>query len=414
MRILYRLLIFFTKGITLVLALVNPKLKKFVTGRDHLWLNLENFFPQTAPVVWFHCASLGEFEQGRPVIEAFRKQFPAHKILLTFFSTSGYEVRKNYDGADFVSYIPWDTPAACARFLDLIKPSAAFLVKYEFWPNLLFALAARNIPVVSISGIFRPGQHFFSWYGGFFRQALRTVDYFFVQNEESKKLLNQIGIDKVAISGDTRFDRVQAIVQLKDELELAKRFKGDDKVMVIGSCWPDDMDVLAPFIHEQKNRLKFIVAPHELSEDGLEELEKQISGPHVRYSRANSVNEIERYQVLIIDNIGLLARLYRYGEFAFVGGAFGDGLHNILEAAGYGIPVFFGNRNYDKFQEAHDLINRGGAFAVADYAELKMRYQTVSKPENYVLACEVCRSYVEQNQGATEKIMAYCRNLLTT
>lgn len=365
-------------------------------------------------MVWFHCASLGEFEQGRPVIEAFRKQFPAHKILLTFFSPSGYEVRKNYDGADFVSYIPWDAPAACARFLDLIKPSAAFLVKYEFWPNLLFALAARNIPVVSISGIFRPSQHFFSWYGGFFRQALRTVDYFFVQNEESKKLLNQIGIHRVVISGDTRFDRVQAIVQLKDELELAKRFKGDDKVMVIGSCWPDDMDVLAPFIHEQKNRLKFIVAPHELSEDGLEKLEKQISGPQVRYSRANSVNEIERYQVLIIDNIGLLARLYRYGEFAFVGGAFGDGLHNILEAAGYGIPVFFGNRNYDKFQEAHDLINRGGAFAVADYTELKMRYQTVSEPENYMLACEVCRSYVEQNQGATEKIMAYCRNLLTT
>ncbi len=413
-KYLYTGLVYGFRLISHVAAIFNPKMRQAVAGRRNLSGYLAKHFPSPEPVVWFHCASLGEFEQGRPVIEALKKEFPTHKILLTFFSPSGYEVRKNYESADFVSYIPWDTPAACQQFVARVRPTAAIFVKYEFWPNLLLTLADQKVPVISISAIFRPGQHFFQWYGGFFRKTLQTVQHFFVQNEQSRQLLLGLGISPITVSGDTRFDRVQAVVQTAGEIEIARKFKGSDKVMVIGSCWPDDLEVLTPFIHEQKGRLKFIIAPHELSEAGLQKIEKEIAGRPIRYSRVSAGIDLENYQVLIIDNVGMLARLYRYGEFAFVGGAFGDGLHNILEAACYGIPIFFGNRNYDKFQEAHDLINRGGAFAVGSYPELKMQYEAVSEPENYLLACEVCRSYVEQNLGATEKIMAYCRKLLST
>ena len=345
-------------------------------------------------------------------MEAFRKQHPSHKILLTFFSPSGYEVRKNYAGADYVFYLPWDTTHNAKRFVEITKPELVIFVKYEFWYFYSAELKRKSIPLISASCIFRPEQSFFKGYGSFFRSILKNFDHFFVQTSQSIELLKQIGINNSSLVGDTRFDRVHDITTNAVDIELAQQFKGDDKVFVVGSLWPEDLDVLAPFINENKKLLKFIIAPHEISEKFLSEIEVSISVKSIRYSKAGQ--HLNSYDVLIIDNVGMLSSLYRYGEFAYVGGAFGKGLHNILEAACYGVPIFFGNKNYQKFQEAHELIMRGGAFSVADYSELKTTYEMmISRPENFLLACEVTKSYVNENLGATEKIIKYCNNLLS-
>lgn len=391
-------------------GLFHGKTRAFVRGRKGLIPLIEK---STAGLkskcVWVHCASLGEFEQGRPVIEALKKEFPAHPVVVTFFSSSGYEIRKNYAGADYIFYLPWDTAGNATRFVDAINPALAIFVKYEFWYHYTAVLSQRNIPLVSVSSIFRRNQIFFKPRGSFFRSLLSRFSYFFVQNHESVKLLHSIGITSCSVAGDTRFDRVHSIVTNAEEIPVAAQFKANEKVMVVGSCWPEDLEVLLPLINE--HRLKFILAPHEISEAFLGEIEKSIHVKSIRYSTALHQNP-EPFSVLIIDNIGMLSRLYRYGEFAFIGGAFGKGLHNILEAACYGIPVLFGNKRYEKFQEAVDLINQGGAFAVADYADLKNKYEILNIPETFLLACDVTRQYVENNLGATEKIMQYCRKLL--
>jgi 3-deoxy-D-manno-octulosonic-acid transferase len=362
-------------------------------------------------VVWVHCASLGEFEQGRPVIEALKREFPRYKILLTFFSPSGYEVRKNYAQADYVFYLPLDTPGNAKRWVETVRPRLAIFVKYEFWLNYSRELKRKNLPLISVSTIFRPSQVFFQSYGKTFRGILKNFNYFFVQTHESANLLKSIGINNYLLAGDTRFDRVYQITQSPEEIPVAKRFKGIEKVMVAGSCWPEDIDVLAPFINEKQ--LKFIVAPHEIGGDFITSIQKVMEVKSILYSQATEIQNLDDYQVLIIDNVGMLSRLYRYGEFAYVGGAFGKGLHNILEAACYGIPIFFGNKNYQKFNEANDLIMRGGAFEINDFSELKEKYEMVNMPETFLLACEVTRSYVEENLGATEKIISYCRKLLS-
>jgi 3-deoxy-D-manno-octulosonic-acid transferase len=318
-------------------------------------------------------------------------------------------VRKNYQGADHVSYLPFDTPRNASRFVKIVNPALAIFVKYEFWYHYSRQLKKQNIPTISISSIFRPSQMFFSSLGSFYSRILQNFSHFFVQNSESVKLLNEIGINQVTIAGDTRFDRVYQIVSKAEEIPIAKKFKAEQKVVVVGSCWAEDLEVLLPFINE--NRVKFIIAPHEVSEQNVVNIEKALQVKSVRYSRA-SEEDLDEYSVLIIDNIGLLARLYRYGEFAYIGGAFGKGLHNILEAACYGVPIFFGNKNYDKFQEAVDLINRGGAFEIRDYPDLKAKYEMLNIPTSFLLACEVTRQYVEENLGATSKIMDYCRPLL--
>ena len=362
-----------------------------------------------SPVVWIHCASLGEFEQARPLIEILKKEYNGLKILLTFFSPSGYEVRKKYDKADMVAYLPWDTPSNAATFVSISKPSMAIFVKYEYWYHYTNVLKEKGIPIVSISSIFREGQLFFKPYGGFYRAILKNFSHFFVQNDVSLRLLHSIGIQQCSVAGDTRFDRVHEIAQRGEELPIAHKFKSGQNTFVVGSCWPEDFAVLEPFINQ--DTIKFIIAPHEISEDFIQGLEKSLRVKSIRYSQAHNSN-LEDCQVLIIDNIGMLSRLYRYGEFAFVGGAFGKGLHNILEAACYGVPIFFGNKNYEKFQEAVDLINRGGAFEVKDYTDFKSKYEMLNTPENFLLACEVTKSYVVENLGATEKIMRYCRTLL--
>ncbi|HYG20510.1 MAG TPA: glycosyltransferase N-terminal domain-containing protein [Ohtaekwangia sp.] len=394
-----------------VAALFHPKSRAFVTGRKNLLSQIaSDFQSNTAQVVWVHCASLGEFEQGRPVMEAIKNEFPAIKILLTFFSPSGYEVRKQYATADYVYYLPWDTPANARKFVTLTRPLLAIFVKYEFWYHYSTELRKRNATVLSISTIFRKTQLFFQPYGGFYRRILHNFSHFFLQNDESVALLRRIGIRNATRSGDTRFDRVYQIVKHQQDIAVAERFKHGQKLFVVGSCWPEDLEVLIPFINEDK--MKFIIAPHEISESFLVELERVLQVKSVRYSNA-STTDLEACQVLIIDNIGLLSRLYRYGEFAYIGGAFGKGLHNILEAACYGVPIFFGNRNFGKFREAVDLINRGGAFDVADYPDFKAKYEMVNTPESFLLACEVTRQYVEENLGATEKILTFCRPLLT-
>ena len=282
-----------------------------------------------------------------------------------------------------------------------MRPALAIFVKYEFWFHYAQVLNKERVPILSISSIFRKHQLFFKPYGGFYRRILRNFSHFLVQNRESLQLLQSIGIQQCTIAGDTRFDRVYEIVRKGETRPIAERFKGDQKVFVIGSCWPEDLEVLAPFINQSD--IKFIIAPHEISDHFIEQIEKDVVVNSIRFSNAEDAN-LGDFRLLIIDNMGMLSRLYRYGEFAFIGGAFGKGLHNILEAACYGIPVFFGNKRYEKFQEAKDLINRGGAFEVEGYADLKAKYERLSGPEQYQLACTVTRTYVQENLGPPTRL----------
>jgi 3-deoxy-D-manno-octulosonic-acid transferase len=410
MTYVYNFLIFIFGILIKGAGIFQPKAKAFLQGRKAILKNITaTLAGNQAPVMWLHCASLGEFEQGRPIIEAFKSEFPSIKIFLTFFSPSGFEIRKNFPQVDYVFYLPLDTAKNAKRFVKTVKPVLAIFVKYEFWHHYMDQLRANNIPAISISSKFRKDQLFFRSYGKFYSNILRNFSYFFVQNAESVKLLSEIGIKNVTQAGDTRFDRVHRIVANNQPIPIVEKFKNKQKVFVVGSCWNEDLDVLIPFINER--RLKFIVAPHEVSESNLSLLEKTLQVKSIRFSLANE-KLVEDCDVLIIDNVGMLSKLYRYGEFAYVGGAFGKGLHNILEAACYGVPIFFGNKNYEKFQESVDLINRGGAFAIQDYPDLKAKYEMLNIPESFLLACEVTRQYVDENLGASEKIMQYCRKLL--
>ena len=409
--ILYNLSIHLISGLARIAALFSNKSKKFVEGRIGLFEELqENFKGLEDPLIWIHCASLGEFEQARPIIERFGKDFPLHKILLTFFSPSGYEVRKYYPGADFVFYLPWDTQANAKKFVAITRPALAIFVKYEFWPNFFNILHQEKILILSVSAIFRKGQIYFKTHCHFLKSVLEKVNHFFVQNQSSIDLLHSIDIKNVTLAGDTRFDRVDKLISEKQEVAIAKQFKNNENVFVIGSCWPEDLDLLAPFINDQVGKLKFIIAPHEIESSFIRKIEKDLQAQTVRYSVGEHLEESD---VLIIDNVGMLSKLYQYGEYAYIGGAFGKGLHNILEAACNGIPIFFGNKNYKKFQEANDLIMRGGAFDVGDYATLNTKFQSFTqRPESYLLACDVTMAYVKENLGATEKIISHCHTLL--
>lgn len=344
-------------------------------------------------------------------MEALKAWKPELKILLTFFSPSGYEVRKNYDHADFVFYLPWDTKKNARWFAETVRPSIAIFVKYEFWYHYANTFRENGIPMISISAIFRSDQIFFRTYGAFFRHILNDFHYFFVQNRESIYLLHSIGITSVELSGDTRFDRVNEIARQTEKNPRVLEFKGVKKLMVIGSAWPADIDILIPFIHENLDQLQFIIAPHEIHESFLKDIERRISSKVQRYSNTGVPDTAA--SVLIIDNVGLLSQLYRYGDVAYVGGAFGKGLHNILEAACYGIPIFFGNKAYNKYQEAVDLMAQGGAFSVQNFNDLDEKYKgLMNDPALYQRACFVTRQYIQDNLGATAKISEYCKKLL--
>lgn len=410
MRLLYDGLILFLRLAVRVGAMFKPKLNAFVKGRSQVFQDLEAAIRgKPGRYIWVHCASLGEFEQGRPVMEELKRSLPGYRLVLTFFSPSGYEVRKNFDGADVVSYLPWDTEANARRWQRIVNPSLAIFVKYEYWHHYIAALKQAGTPLISISAIFRQKQIYFRWYGGFYRRILRNVTHFFAQNEESMELLRRIGVLQVSLGGDTRFDRVLQIASQAREISLAATFGSGPTVLVAGSVWPDDFDALVPVINE--GQMKFIIAPHEISDRFLTAMESALRVSHIRYSKATT-SDVAQYDVLFIDNVGMLSSLYRYGRFAFVGGGFREGLHNILEAACYGIPVCFGNRAYRVYQEANDLIEMNAAFAIGNATELKMVITALEQPDSYTQASRSAREYVALRAGATEKIIGYCKALL--
>ncbi|AWV97924.1 3-deoxy-D-manno-octulosonic acid transferase [Arcticibacterium luteifluviistationis] len=395
---------FFNLGLK-VASLFSSKAKLRANGQNN-WKGFVSERDLSKPLAWFHCASLGEFEQGRPVIEAYKKRNPDHQILLTFFSPSGYEVRKNYGEADIICYLPLDLKSNVNQFLEVFKPEIAFFVKYEFWRNFIAGLKERQVPVVSFSTIFRASQMYFKSFGGFARKPLLQIDKFFVQNQESADLLKKIGQNNVEVAGDTRFDRVADTLKTIREIEVAKVFKNNKKTLVGGSVWPEDMEVLIPFINKSKD-LKFILAPHEIKDKQMTEWESQMKSKLVvRFSKADKLSDLANYDVLIIDNVGMLSSLYQYGEFAFIGGGFATGLHNILEAATFGMPIFFGDKSFKKFQEATDLMKEKGAFCVTGFDDFSKTMETLlSDSAKYAETKNITSQYVKNHTGATDVIL---------
>ncbi|PKP20165.1 MAG: 3-deoxy-D-manno-octulosonic acid transferase [Bacteroidetes bacterium HGW-Bacteroidetes-21] len=376
MRLVYFLSILFYTWIIRAVSPFNHKAKLWITGRKDWRNKLKNQIKPGEKWIWFHCASLGEFEQGRPVVEKIKERNPGLKILLTFFSPSGYEVRKNYTGADYVCYLPEDFPANASFFVKTVKPEMVFFVKYEFWYFFISALHKSRIPVYLISAIFRPDQIFFRWYGAWYHKILRKYTRIFVQDEASENLLKQSGVTNVIRAGDTRFDRVWQIFQSKKEMDIATQFVDNQFVVVAGSTWKPDEEMICHWINKAAPEFKLIIAPHLIDEEHIQELKSMLKVPTMRYSEAAHVQPKD-YKVLIIDNIGMLSSLYQYGQFAYVGGGFGVGLHNILEAAVYGIPVVFGP-NYRKFSEAVQLIAQGGAYTVPDASTFECAFRELS------------------------------------
>ncbi|WP_028981988.1 3-deoxy-D-manno-octulosonic acid transferase [Sporocytophaga myxococcoides] len=412
------MIIFYNAGIYLYYLLIisispfNSKAKLWLRGRKK-WKEIlaSKFDTNKAPVAWFHCASLGEFEQARPVLENFRENFPGYKILLTFFSPSGYEIRKNYSKADFIVYLPLDTHANAKFFIEITRPKIAFFVKYEFWHHYIYNLNESEIPVISFSTIFRKDQLFFKPYGKFYLAILKRLSKIFVQNKESLDLLTEHHINTGEIAGDTRFDRVLEIRKSLHPLPIVESFKGTSKVFIAGSTWPKDIEILMPLINKGINGLKFIIAPHEIHDHEINNFMQSCKLKSVRYTKADK-EQVSDYEVLIIDCIGILSGVYAYGDFGYIGGAFGKGLHNTLEAATFGLPLFFGP-NYRKFQEAKDLINIGGAFSITSAIEFENAFFKVMNNQN--LHQEIInknKNFIEANKGATDRIIGYSGLLL--
>ena len=390
-----------------IFSLFNLKAKLFIRGRKNVYQQIAERVDASQKHIWFHFASLGEFEQGRPVLEKLKEKYPLKKIVVTFFSPSGYEIRKNYALAD-VFYLPLDTKHHAKSFIDAINPEMAIFTKYEFWHFYFEELHRREIPLYVISGIFRPNQAFFKWYGGFYRKILSAVTYFFVQNEESENLLKSIGIDQVTINGDTRFDRVFENAQAPKKLNLIEAFIGDSPTIICGSTWPEDEKLLS-VLPEKYADWKFIIAPHEIHESHIESIEKHFPFGSIRFSVFSSqlnighsqISSLES-QILIIDNIGMLSALYQYGKMAYIGGGFGAGIHNTLEAAAFGLPVIFGPK-YDKFQEAKDLITLGAAKSISTIEELIIAFDDFKENTK---AKSSAGQYVENKKGATDQIIS--------
>ncbi|MBN2636197.1 MAG: 3-deoxy-D-manno-octulosonic acid transferase [Prolixibacteraceae bacterium] len=405
MTFLYNTGIFFYTLLIKLAAPFSEKARLFVKGRNNWEAQLQKNIEKDSSYIWVHCASLGEFEQGRPLIEAIKKQFPEYKIVLSFYSPSGYEVRKNYPLADVVCYLPTDTKTNAEKFIQIIHPKKVFFIKYEFWYHYINELKKNNIPLYSVSAIFRSNQHFFknsSW-GKWYRKLLTNFDHLFIQNESSAELLKSINISNFTISGDTRFDRVAEIAQNAKSIPLVEKFSGNSRIIVAGSTWKPDEELLLPFINQNPD-VKFIIAPHEVSITNINRLQQLLKTRCILLSKANE-KSITSFQVLIIDSIGLLSSLYQYGEIAYIGGGFGVGIHNILEAATFGLPVIFGP-NYKKFKEAVDLENLSGAFPVKNQEELIEVLNALLKEKNkQEKSSAVCKKYVTKNIGSTQVII---------
>ena len=415
MKYLYNIAIWVYALAVRVVAMFNPKVRLMWQGEREAYAKIESGLRKGDRVVWVHAASLGEFEQGRPLIEKLKRENPEYKILLTFFSPSGYEVRKNYAMADVITYLPLDTPRAARRFVELVRPEKVVFVKYEFWLNYLGELRFRGIETYIISAIFRPDQVFFKWYGGIFREGLKAFKKLFVQNEESKELLKGIGVENVVVAGDTRFDRVIDVVAMARKLDIVEEFVGmSNEVLVVGSSWGPDEELLAEYINSRAGRVKMIIAPHEVREERIEELTKRLTCKYALYTQITenrlqiTDNREQRtdkslydFDVLVINTIGMLSSVYQYGQVAYIGGGFGVGIHNTLEAAAWGMPVVFGP-NYRKFKEACELIECGAARSIATKEEC---FATLDEFfENNTAPATAAAEYVASHIGATDLI----------
>jgi len=404
MRQLYTFSIFLYAAIAKCLSLSNKKAKLWVEGRKNLLSNIQSQIKPNEDIIWFHCASLGEFEQGRPLMELFKEKEPTVKILLTFFSPSGYEVRKNHKGADYVFYLPTDTPKHAEHFLDIVNPKCIFFIKYEFWYNYIHQAYKRKIPFYSAACRFNPKMFYFSWYGKWFCRQLAEITHFFTQDENSAHLLHKAGITQTSVCGDTRFDRVYQIVKTSEEIPFFTHYSKNKFTMVAGSTWQPDEEILADLMF--KYSFQLIIAPHEIHEEHILSIEKLFSNfSPVRYSQiVKNDMEYAKNKVIIIDAIGLLNFLYRYGNIAYVGGGFGAGIHNILEAAAYGKSIIFGS-NYSKFKEAADLIQLQGAFSGGNYTQIEKIFSLLYFDNSFRKESEnQALQYVGNNIGATKKI----------
>ena len=382
----------------------------WVEGRRGWYRSLREDIRGKENVVWFHAASLGEFEQGRPIIERVREEYPDHPILLTFFSPSGYEVRKNFDKVDCVHYLPLDTPGNARKFLDVVQPKIAVFIRYEYWYNFLRAMFRRHIPVIMVSSIFREDQIFFKPYGEWFRKALRRVSHFFVQNQESLALLESIGVENKDLSGDTRFDRVWDAAQDKREFPLVERFLAGGTCLMAGSTWPFDDRLLKEIVPAFPD-LKFVIVPHHVDEANIRRITDLFEGEVALYTRGED-QELENRQILVVDTIGILTYLYRVADLTYIGDGFGAGIHSIMEPAAFGMPIFFGP-NYHNFQEAVDLVERKGVFAVKDQKELVEGIRRFADDERARQAVgRICREYIQEKRGATDRVMIGLRKFL--
>ena len=408
---MYNIVIFLYLCGVAILSLFNEKVRKMWRGEREAIRTIKEKIDPNAQYVWFHAASLGEFEQGRPLMEQLRREHPEYKILLTFFSPSGYEVRKNYEGADIICYLPLDTILNARRFLRTIRPVMAFFIKYEFWYNYLHILRHRGVPVYSVSSIFRPGQVFFRWYGKQYSRVLKCFTHFFVQNEVSRELLATIGITDVSVVGDTRFDRVLQIKAAAKQLPIVEQFKGNNKCFIAGSSWQPDEEIFIPWLNEHQD-WKVVIAPHVIGEEHLQQIEHMLEGRKVvRYSTIEgqkpSANTVESADVLIIDCFGLLSSIYHYADVTYVGGGFGVGIHNTLEAAVWDVPVFFGPNN-QRFQEAQGLKNCGAGLEIGNADDFRRYMQGFEEhPELMKELGEKAGAYVASLSGATDKILSH-------
>ena len=415
---IYNIVIYFVLWGIAIASLFNEKVRKMWRGEGEAFKILKQKVDPNAKYIWFHAASLGEFEQGRPLMERIRKDYPQYKILLTFYSPSGYEVRKNYEGADIICYMPVDTRLNAIRFLRLVRPVMAFFIKYEFWSNFLHILKHRNIPTYSVSSIFREDQVFFKWYGRSYAGVLKCFTRFFVQNEESKRLLEGIGIKDVDVVGDTRFDRVLQIKEAAKQLPICEAFRTgvastqsadvphtDFKVFVAGSSWPPDENIFIPFFNEHKD-WRLLIAPHVIAEEHLKLILSLIKGKKVVRYTQTTPEEAAEADVLIIDCFGLLSSMYNYGDVAYIGGGFGVGIHNTLEAAVWNMPVIFGPNN-KKFQEAQGLLKSGGGFEINTYEDFSGLMSSLMNDENFLKqAGDKAGTFVAHLAGATDKVLA--------
>lgn len=406
MYLLYNLVVQTAWIILNLAAQFNAKLRLFVDGRKDTFAFLEANLSKSDQIIWVHTASLGEFEQGLPVIEAIRSSYPTYKILVTFFSPSGYAVKNQTPAADYVTYLPMDTTKNVQRFLKLTNPKLAIFVKYEIWPNYLRALNSRKIPTLLISALFKNNQIYFKRHGNFMRKALKGFSHFFVQDKNSEELLNSIGYTNVSISGDTRFDRVSQILERANTLEFMLNFKGNQDCLVAGSTWPEDEELLVPYINSSTKNIKYVMAPHNIKEKHIDHLKSSLTKKSILFSQIGNAN-LSDCDVLIVDTIGLLTKIYSYANVAYVGGGFSTGLHNTLEPAVFGIPVVIGPQ-YEGFKEAQDLVALQGILPISSAKSLEETLNRLWDDAQYARKTgDICKEYVSQKKGATNVIMSY-------